>query len=286
MLHNKFELISEFSANSKEELSTSGKKNKKDRVKVTNAAHNSLLKSKMSEMSDNSSVTAQSEDYLMLKYCYLVSMLETRHSIWQYEYMAFSRRMGEVWEDFCATCWELPASKAVRVKPPNESIIKDRFNYSISEVGLNEMQNAAISKVVETIFSLTGKINLKLDMLSSRDSRKIGIDFKSGFGSNEKGNTDRLLTVGKTYKYLYPDCELYILVRQEDNNNYLEVLRKSGVWNVHCGQQTYSIIKEITGIDIGRFVTKHVDFENDLSESVFDSLQKSVPNCSKYLKWI
>lgn len=286
MLQNKLKLISEFRNYAKKELSISVKKSDRDRAKVSNDAHNFLLKSKKLELSENRSITVQSEDYLLLNYCYLISMLETRHTIWKYDYMSFSRRMGEVWENFCATCWELPASKAVRVQPPNESIIKSRINKSISEVELNENQNAAIIEVIDTIFSLTGKISLKLDMLSSKNIQKIGIDFKSGFGSNEKGNTERLLTVGKTYKYLYPDCELYILVRQEENNNYLEVLRKSGVWEVHCGQKAYSIINVITGIDIGKFVIEQVNFESDLSESVFHSLQKSVPDCSKYLKWI
>ena len=285
MLLDKSKLISEFKNFAEAELSASTKIGKKDRAKVSNDAHNALLKSKNLELAENTS-TVQSEDYLMLNYCYLISMIETRHTIWEYEYMAFSRRMGEVWENFCATCWELPASKVSRIQPPNESIIKGKIKESISLLELNKPQNASILETIETIFSLSGKISLKLDMLSSNGRHKIGIDFKSGFGSNEKGNTDRLLTVGKTYKYLFPDCELYILVRQEENNHYLEVLRKSGVWQVHCGEKAYSVISEITDINIGDFVKQEVDFERDLSDKVLDSLQKSIPDCSKYLKWI
>lgn len=282
----KSEIISEFRLYAEAELSLSKKIKKQDRVKVSNAAHNSLLKSKILELTNSTSFAASNEDYLLLNYCYLVSMLETRHNIWTYDYMAFSRRMGEVWENFCATCWELPNSKSKRKQAPNESIIRKQINRSIESVGLNSAQHSAVSGIIDNIFSLTGKINLKLDMLSSKNGQLIGIDFKSGFGSNEKGNTERLLTVGKTYRYLFPECQLYILVRQEENNNYLEVLRKSGVWDVYCGEQAYSIINEITGINIGDFVKENVNFEGDLSRDVFESLHKAVPGCSKYLKWI
>lgn len=41
------------------------------------------------------------ECILMVTYCNYVVMLEVRHSVWPYEYMAFSRRIGELWEPFC-----------------------------------------------------------------------------------------------------------------------------------------------------------------------------------------
>ena len=282
----KSEIVSEFRKYAETELSLTNKIKERERVQVSNAAHNSLLKLKILELSEGKSFIATNEDYLMLNYCYLVSMLETRHRIWTYDYMAFSRRMGEVWENFCATCWELPNSKSRRKQAPNESIIRKQINESVDSVGLNSVQHSAVSQIINNIFSLTGKINLKLDMLSSKNDQLVGIDFKSGFGSNEKGNTERLLTVGKTYRYLFPGCQLYILVRQEENNNYLDVLRKSGVWDVYCGESAYSIINEITGVNIGDFVKNNVDFEGDLSREVFDSLHEAVPGCSKYLKWI
>jgi hypothetical protein len=43
---------------------------------------------------------------LRLFYCALVVNLESRNQIVAYDYMDFSRRIGEVWEDFCKVCWE------------------------------------------------------------------------------------------------------------------------------------------------------------------------------------
>ncbi|MEM6316997.1 MAG: hypothetical protein AAF960_04965 [Bacteroidota bacterium] len=40
------------------------------------------------------------ECVLMVTYCNYVVMLEVRHSVWSYQYMAFSRRIGELWEPF------------------------------------------------------------------------------------------------------------------------------------------------------------------------------------------
>lgn len=45
---------------------------------------------------------------LMLFYCSSVVMLEYRNSVWPYEYMTFSRRVGELWQRFCALCFEYP----------------------------------------------------------------------------------------------------------------------------------------------------------------------------------
>ena len=41
------------------------------------------------------------ECVLMITYTNDVVMLEARNSVWEYEYMAFSRRVGELWEPFC-----------------------------------------------------------------------------------------------------------------------------------------------------------------------------------------
>lgn len=33
-------------------------------------------------------------------------MIDFRNSIWSYDYMAFSRRIGEIWKPFCKLCFE------------------------------------------------------------------------------------------------------------------------------------------------------------------------------------
>jgi|SRR6266571_6547213 len=52
---------------------------------------------------------------LLVSHCTNVVMLECRNSVWPYDYMAFSRRIGELWEPFCNDCFEFPLRKDVCV---------------------------------------------------------------------------------------------------------------------------------------------------------------------------
>ncbi|AUO79553.1 hypothetical protein BSP10_150 [Bacillus phage BSP10] len=47
---------------------------------------------------------------------------------------------------------------------------------------------------------VSGEIKLESDLHFEKDGVKYNVDFKSGFNSNEKGNTNRLLMVGSIYK--------------------------------------------------------------------------------------
>jgi|ERR1017187_10372870 hypothetical protein len=63
---------------------------------------------------------------LRLFYCSLVVNLESRNQVVAYDYMDFSRRIGEVWEDFCKVCWDAPANaKLKRIK----SAVKLRLTF-------------------------------------------------------------------------------------------------------------------------------------------------------------
>src|SRR5437764_66757 len=56
---------------------------------------------------------------LRLFYCSLVVNLASRNQVVAYDYMDFSRRVGEVWEGFCKLCWNAPVnSQLKRLKPP------------------------------------------------------------------------------------------------------------------------------------------------------------------------
>ena len=48
---------------------------------------------------------------LLLMHCINVIMLETRNRVWPYDYMTFSRRIGELWEPFVTTCFALPVAR-------------------------------------------------------------------------------------------------------------------------------------------------------------------------------
>ena len=73
-----------------------------------------------------------------------------------------------------------------------------------------------------------------------KNNKHYNIDFKSGFGSNEKGNTNRLLVVGSIYKNIIETSyENFIIVRtpENDNNHYLQTLKRSDVWEVFCSDE-------------------------------------------------
>lgn len=68
---------------------------------------------------------------------------------------------------------------------------------------------------------ISGEIQLELDLHFIFEGQKYVVDFKSGFGSNEKGNTNRLLLVASIYKNLEENFNPLIFVRSAENNNYL-----------------------------------------------------------------
>ena len=61
------------------------------------------------------------------------------------------------------------------------------------------------------ILSLVGGIDLDIDFVGQKIGKLIGIDFKSGFSSNE--NTIRILKVGAAYSFAEIDIKLYLLLR-------------------------------------------------------------------------
>lgn len=50
-------------------------------------------------------------EILCMTYVSYVVMLEYRNKVWPYEYMAFSRRIGELWEPFCRLAFEYPVKE-------------------------------------------------------------------------------------------------------------------------------------------------------------------------------
>ena len=49
------------------------------------------------------------ECMLMITYCHNVVMIDSRNSVRLYEYMDFSRRIGELWDPFCKICFYFPS---------------------------------------------------------------------------------------------------------------------------------------------------------------------------------
>jgi hypothetical protein len=226
---------------------------------------------------------------LMISYTNYIVMLESRNDVWTYDYMAFSRRIGELWEPFCRLCFEHPINNLQLFIPPLFSEVKHRFTTEIDEyinsLNLSVEQKAQLKAYYQKVWILvtSGEVQLELDLHFEYQGKKYVVDFKSGFGSNEKGNTNRLLLVGTIYKNLEENYECYIFVRSTENNHYFATLKNSTVWNAYSGDETYSQIQHFTGFNITKWIETNIDWANDLKKETQTSFEKN--GLMKYLTW-
>ena len=232
------------------------------------------------------------EGVLMISYTNYVVMLEARNDVWPYEYMAFTRRIGELWEPFCLQCWEYPIeSNLSYFVPPLFNDVKAKLtkdiNNFIGKLKISQSEKTELKKYYQKVWTLvtSGEIKLELDLHFENGKDQFVVDFKSGFSSNEKGNTNRLLLVASIYKIIEEGHKCLIFVRssEEQNNHYLQTLKKSGLWDVYCGEQTYKKIQGFTGFDLGKWIKKHVQWEKDFDEKMFTHLKNN--NLIQYLEW-
>lgn len=233
------------------------------------------------------------QNILMVTYCSYIVMIEFRNYAWPYEYMTFSRRIGELWEPFCKLCFNYPINTTVElIEPPLFSDVKNKLYIEINEY-INQLKITSEEKRIlidyyDKVWSLvtSGEIKLKLDLHILLNSIKYNIDFKSGFQSNEKGNTNRLLLVASIYKNIIGEnneCLIFVRAKEEENNHYLQTLKNSGIWNVYCGIETYDKIKEFSGFDILNWISTNIDWENDFSKETIKYFKQE--DLVKYLSW-
>lgn len=233
------------------------------------------------------------EAILLLMHCSNVVMLETRHEFWPYEYMAFSRRIGEMWEPFVTTCFDMPASKDVSLYIPplfrdiNKGLTQEVKSF-IQKLPIVEEDKKSLIRYYDQVWQLvsSGEIKLKLDVHFVVDKTRYVVDCKSGFSSNEKGNTNRLLLVASVYNNIEPEayrCMIWVRSKEDESNHYLQTLKKSGLWEVSCGTDTYARVKEFSGFDLGEWVRKNVTWDQDLIADLLSYLQKH--DLAKYLTW-
>ena len=199
--------------------------------------------------------------------------------------MALSRRVGELWERFCSSAWDTPSKPNLqRIQPPSFDSIRDSITTALLDAAQISHKDK-VSKIIADLCDVIGEINMAEDEVFTVGSTPFVIDFKSGFGSNEKGNMLRLRSVGKAYRLWNPNAQLLFLVRQEQNNNYLDVIRREGLWEVHCGADAYAKIDKITGSNMN-FIREHiVDFESDLSGKLWKDLSSHLSDLKGYLRW-
>lgn len=229
------------------------------------------------------------ECVLMVTYCNYVVMLEVRHSVWPYEYMAFSRRIGELWEPFCKLAFEYPINDLELFVPPLFADVKkqlaDELEDYIQGLSLAYEEKAQLINYYNKVWNLvmSGEIQLELDLHFIHAGKKYVVDFKSGFGSNEKGNTNRLLLVASIYDNLEDNYEPLIFVRGSENNNYLNTLKNSGIWSAFSGSETYDELQKYSGFDIRSWINQNVNWAEDLDDDFFAHLETN--DLTQYLTW-
>lgn len=226
----------------------------------------------------------------MITYANDVAMLESRNAVWQYDYMAFSRRVGELWEPFCKLCFKYPTTRIASFIPPLFSEVKAglvaEITTYIDGLPISASEKAHLRRYYDKVWGLVsaGEIQLECDLHFTDGTTKYIVDFKSGFGSNEKGNTNRLLLVGSIYQNIETEnYKCLIFVRSTENNNYLATLQNSGVWETCCGAETYAKICHFTGFDIHHWIGRNVDWMKDFAPQMRETIMRN--GLENYLIW-
>lgn len=221
---------------------------------------------------------------LIVQYVFTCLSIENRHIVWNYNSIDFSRRIGELWERFCSVAWDY-STIATRFTPPNFSVVTTAFLNKAQTLSVGCPHQQEIINLVNDLLQIIGDINLKEDEMFHVGKTRYVVDFKSGFGSNEKGNMLRLQAVSHAYKRFDPNTQLLLLVRQNTNNNYLNVLQQSQTWDIYTGTQTYQKIEDLTNVNILWVIQNVVNFRNDLSPSFLKYLRTTAGTPINYLDW-
>lgn len=229
------------------------------------------------------------ESILMITYTNYIVMLESRNDVWPYEYMTFSRRIGELWEPFCKLCFAYPINKVTLFIPPLFSEVKkklsDEIEVYIDKLKISKEEKEQLKKYYYKVWGLvtSGEIKLELDLHFIYKNQKFVVDFKSGFGSNEKGNTNRLLLVASIYQNLEENYKCMIFVRADENNHYFQTLKNSGIWDAFSGAEAYNQMNLFSGFDIKSWIELNVNWENDFKKETMQFFKQN--NLDQYLIW-
>ena len=227
------------------------------------------------------------QDALMTaRYVEAVLLIELRQRAWAYDYMSLSRRAGELWHEFAAAAWEAPARSdhRRRAAPAFARTLQDVRTQLAGALPGDIIGRQALESV-DSLIRLAGNVNLKTDQVFEIGGRLHAADLKGGFGSNEKGNTERLERVAQAYRMVDSECCLSLLIRDTEGNGYLDRLRRGGLWAVAQGEDAYAAIDEFTGsrcLELRRHVTH---FEADLAPDIWRALASSPGDLTSYLSW-
>lgn len=249
-------------------------------------AINGLIKVQRQALLNDLPTTGGSTLRIVLEYCIAVVSLEYRNMLWPYDYMSLSRRVGELWERTCRAPWDFPTSPNLRsMTPPDFDAICADIRGKFQALAMPGME-AQMDEMVSQVMDLIGQVNMKSDGVHLYEGTPLVVDFKSGFGSNEKGNTERLQRVGRAYRIWKPETRLLLLVRQSDhNNNYLKTLEDGDDWEVLHGGDAYRAMQNITGTDVSSTLEQIATFRDDLTPRFWERLRATKQDLERYLDW-
>jgi hypothetical protein len=219
------------------------------------------------------------------KYACFVASLVARHEIWPYDALSFSRRVGEYWETMCVTAWEYPIADVREVDVPTAAVVKADFLAALRETIADSPKAGEAIGLVDEFTKPMEDIDMRTDLVFEVDGVVHVVDFKSGFGSNEKGNRDRLSGLAFLVGKWKPSARRWLLVRQTENNSYLSTLDTPAGWTVVTGREVYAWIAQMTGVDIQAICTAVVDWEADLPPDFKVFLKGHSPDLWSYLHW-
>lgn len=288
--------INEFTSFEKFSISSDKKVYKKQTQKIGKFINDVRKKAEEKVLDDD--ILGKSEiidRLLMIQYVSYVVSLEYRNKFWPYDNMSFSRRVGEFWEPLCDIPFENSLKELTMFKPKNFSDVerkqKESMKNLLDRVSISESEeNDIYSKYLDVWKYINSEsIQLPLDLHFKQGEKYYDVDYKSGFSSNEKGNTNRLLMVAginlSLHELFGETHENILLVRQKEyeNNHYLETLKNSGKWNVFCGEDAYEKIYEFTGYDLKNWINNNINWKSDLSEKFYSYLESN--DLIRYLQW-
>lgn len=233
----------------------------------------------------------QLNEILLLTYASYIAMLEYRNFIWPYEFMSFSRRIGELWEPLCILPFKYSIKPLKLINPPKFEEMQTQFiNRTVSyinKLNISSTEKENLNMYYSIPWSLidSGGINLSLDLHFEQNNLHYNCDFKSGFGSNEKGNTNRLLLVASIYKLIGSNERNLLFVRQheKENNQYLQTLKNSSYWDVYCADECYNAIFQFTGFNLRKWLDENANWYDDINFNFKKYLIDN--NLLKYLTW-
>ena len=266
----------------------------KEQASAINTAINGIRMDYIQKLNNSLSISSHTDllnDILIVTYSSYIAMLEARNAVWPYNNMDFSRRIGEFWEPFCRLPFEYPLKPLTIIDPPDfkevqDTIKKDASDY-IDSLCIDQNTKNELKRHYAIPWTMvdSGGIKLGLDLHFEQSGIHYNCDFKSGFGSNEKGNTNRLLLVASIYNSLGEIEKTLLFVRQteSENNHYFQTLKNSPYWDVYCANSSYAAMKEFTGFDMRKWLDENVDWVNDISDELREHLEKN--NLLRYLTW-